>query len=61
MTLNKTQRIAITVGAGAVGALMGVVLTQHGTRRERVLTAVLAGTAGVGLAQTAMNLASMEG
>lgn len=61
MTLTKTHKIAITAGAGVVGGLLGVVLTQHGTQRERVLTAILSATAGIGVAQTAINIATMEG
>lgn len=58
MTLTKTQKIVATVGGGVVGGVLGFVLTQHGTSRERVLTAILSATAGVGLVQTGINLAT---
>ena len=60
MRLTRNTRIGVTVAAGALGVVAGALLTQHGTRRERVLTAALAGTAGVGLATTILNLASLE-
>lgn len=61
MTLTKTHKVLITVGGGAVGGILGFVLTNasRSTPRERVLTTILTATAGVGVAQTAINLTEM--
>jgi hypothetical protein len=60
VTITKTQRVVVTVAGGVIGSLLGYVLTQHGTVREKALTTILSGTAGIGVAQTALNIASME-